>query len=300
MILNKELLYNTIMIDTHCHLNFKSFKKILPEVITRAKDAGIKKIIIPGTDVKTSKRAVEIASQNDLIFAAVGIHPHHAYKIVKREELKENKDEKTVENELQEIEKLLMQEKVVAVGEIGMDRHMYEETVYENYVVDEEFIEIQRQLLKKQIELAKKYRKSLIFHNREAKEDMLNILEGHWDSLFEYKTVFHCCEPDDELLRFAQAHNIYIGVDGDITYFPEKQAFIKKVPLNMLVLETDSPFLLPEPLRTQKKYPNEPQNIAAFIQIIADLKAINVETLQDITTANAEKLFGLPKSATGE
>ncbi len=265
----------------------------MPDVITRAHESGITNIVIPGTDVKTSKRAVEIAQAHEDIYAAVGIHPHHAYKLIKKEELSEKNDQITVQRELDEIEKLLTEEKVVAVGEIGMDRHMYEETVYENYAINDKFIEIQKELLEKQINLAKKYKKSLIFHNREAKIDVLSILRDHWNVVFEYKAVFHCCEPDEELLAFAKEHKMFLGVDGDITYYPEKQAFIKNVPLEMLVLETDSPFLLPEPLKTERKYPNEPKNIALFVKLIADLKETTKDEIINITTANARTLFGL-------
>lgn len=274
------------MFDTHCHLNFKAFKKTLPDVIVRAREAGIRYIVIPGTDVKTSKKAVEIAQANDNIYAAVGIHPHHAYKLITNYELR-------ITNELQEIENLLSEGKVVAVGEIGMDRHMYEATVYENYAVNDQFIEIQKELLKKQIDLAKKYNKSIIFHNREAKEDVLSILKEKWDTSFENRAVFHCCEPDFELLDFAKEHKMFLGVDGDITYYPEKQEFIKQVPLEMLVLETDSPFLLPEPLKTEKKYPNEPKNIALFTKLIAVLKEISEEELIQQTTQNAKVLFNV-------
>lgn len=181
-----------------------------------------------------------------------------------------------------------------------MDRHMYEATVYENYAVNDQFIEIQKELLKKQIDLAKKYKKSIIFHNREAKQDVLSILQDQWDSIFEYRSVFHCCEPDfvetghaQSLLQFAKNHKMFIGVDGDITYYPEKQEFIKQVPLEMLVLETDSPFLLPEPLKTERKYPNEPKNIALFTKLIADLKETSVEEIVMKTTENAMRLFKL-------
>ena len=258
----------------------------MPDVIARAHEAGITNIVIPGTDVKTSKRSVEIAQAHKDMYAAVGIHPHHAYKLITNDELR-------ITNELQEIEKLLTEEKVVAVGEIGMDRHMYEETVYENYAINDKFIEIQKELLEKQIDLAKKYKKSLIFHNREAKMDVLSILRDHWDAAFEYKAVFHCCEPDEGLLAFAKEHNMFLGVDGDITYYPEKQEFIKNVPLEMLVLETDSPFLLPEPLKTERKYPNEPKNIALFVKLIADLKETTKDEIINITTTNAHTLFGL-------
>ncbi len=274
------------MFDTHCHLNFKALKKILPEVITNAQTEGITNILIPGTDVKTSKDGIEIAKQHDWIFAAVGIHPHHVYKLLKRNDI-------TVDSELQEIENLLHEPKVKAVGEIGMDRHVYEQTVYEEYNVDGEFITLQKELFRKQVQLALAYDKSLILHNREAIDDIVPILKEMWDNKLQGKTVLHCCEPITELLEFAKEHKIYIGVDGDITYFPEKQEFITLVPDDLLVLETDSPFLLPEPLRTQKQYPNNPSNIKIIAETVAKLRNVRVEDLIKQTTENAKQLFSI-------
>lgn len=274
------------MFDTHCHLNFKAFKKVLPEVIVNAQEVGIKNILIPGTDVKTSKSGVDIAEQYDWMYAAVGIHPHHVYKLLKRDDI-------TVDSELQQIEALLSEKKVVAVGEIGMDKHVYEETVYEEYNVDGAFIQLQKELFKKQIDLALTYDKSVILHNREAINDIIPILKEMWDEKLTGKTVLHCCEPFDELLEFAKEHHIYIGVDGDITFIPEKQEFIKKVPAELLVLETDSPFLLPEPLRSQKKYPNNPSNLKIVAETVAQLRKVQVTDLIQQTDANARMLFGI-------
>lgn len=274
------------MFDTHCHLNFKAFKKILPDIIESAKEEGLTNILIPGTDVKTSRDGVEIAKQHNWIFAAVGIHPHHVYKILKRDDI-------TVDSELKEIESLLHEPKVKAVGEIGMDKHIYEETVYQEYNVDGAFINLQKELFRKQIQLAITYDKSLILHNREAIDDLIPILKEMWDEKLKGKTVLHCCEPIIELLDFAKEHNIYIGVDGDITYYPEKQEFITLVPEDLLVLETDSPFLLPEPLRSQKMYPNKPVNIKIVAEKVANLRKISAENLAKQTTENAMKLFNI-------
>jgi len=299
------------MFDTHCHLNFKAFnppssrhmsglrrdfasssersrslKKTLPDVIARARKAGVIEIVVPGTDVKTSKRGVEVAEKIDGVYAAVGIHPHHAHKLITNDELR-------ITNELEEIEQLLSHPKVVAVGEVGLDNHTYDNTVYKDYQVDSRFLELQKELFQKQIELAIRYKKSLILHNREAKDDFLQILWEKWVTRLEDKTVFHCCEPDETLLAFAKENKIFIGVDGDVTYSKEKQEFIKKVPVEMLVLETDSPFLLPEPLRSQKKYPNEPANISIIYKFISQLCAVNIEDLQKTTTDNAHRLFSL-------
>ena len=188
---------------------------------------------------------------------------------------------------------MLSHPKVIAVGEVGLDNHTYDNTVYKDYQVDSRFLELQKELFQKQIELAIRYKKSLILHNREAKDDFLQILWEKWVTRLEDKTVFHCCEPDETLLAFAKENKIFIGVDGDVTYSKEKQEFIKKVPVEMLVLETDSPFLLPEPLRSQKKYPNEPANISIIYKFISQLCAVNIEDLQKTTTDNAHRLFSL-------
>lgn len=274
------------MFDTHCHLNFSAFKKNLEEVIKSACANGVEKILIPGTDLASSLKAVEIANANEEIYAAVGIHPHHAH------EFKRLPAGRQVQSSaFGDIEKFLENPKVVAVGEVGIDRHPYEKTKYENYSISEEFINSQEKLFRKQIGLALQYGKSLIIHNREAKKETLAIINELWDDKLKEKVVFHCCEPDDELLSFATEKGIFIGIDGDITYNKEKQEFIKKIPLDQLVLETDSPFLLPEPLRSQKKYPNEPKNIVVIAEFVADILNVSVKKLAEITFENSRRLF---------
>ena len=280
------LIYTIHMFDTHCHLNFKRFKKNAADVIQNAHDSGVSLIVIPGTDVNTSAKAIELAQEHDWLYAAVGIHPHHVYKLLKRDDI-------TVESELAQIDELLKSSKVVAVGEVGMDRHVYEETVYQEYNVNQAFIGMQRQLLGSQIDLAIKHKKSLILHNREARHDILPLLEEKWNSELEGRSVFHCCEPDEDLLKFAMDHSMYIGVDGDVTYDTDKQHFIKQVPLEMLVIETDSPYILPEPLLTEKKYPNEPKNIIYTAEKVAQIKGVSKGQLVEQTTENGKKLFAL-------
>jgi len=323
------------MFDTHCHLNFKSFNGQVDEVIRRAYDAGVGHIVVPGTDVETSIKAIEIAEKHDNIYAAVGIHPHHVFEIFKKirsgklgiETGYEDRNRKldksnfnfqppnllpNLPSNLSEIEKLLSNPKVFAVGEVGLDRHQYQKTKYKDYKVDKEFINLQKELLIEQIKLAQKYKKTLIFHNREAqlrqgfdgqaKKDILEILTSHQPLITNYQSVFHCCEPDLELLEFAKNHKMFIGVDGDVTYWDKKlygfalskQEFIKQVPLEMLVLETDSPFLTPkiDMKRSHHSY-NEPKNIKIIAEFIAELKNVSVEKVAKITTENAKKLFNI-------
>lgn len=281
---------NTMFIDTHCHLNFKRFNKTREQVITESQNKGIAAFIVPGTDILSSQKAVEIAGQNKNVFAAVGIHPHHTYNSLK---VLKSESPKSITSDMKELEKIIVHPKVVAVGEVGLDRHEYEVTKYEDYTVDDEFFASQKEYFTAQIQLAKKYKKTLIVHNRETKKELLEIIDKEWSEDMRYRTVFHCCEPDDELGAYAKEHTIYIGVDGDVTYGGEKAAFAKKIPLEMLVLETDSPFLLPEPLKTQRLYPNTPATIPLIAQCIADLKGISIEEVGRVTTENAKRLFNL-------
>lgn len=296
--------------DTHCHLNFKAFKKNLPEVLKRARKAGVEEILIPGTNVKTSHRAIEIAGEYAKLFVATGIHPHHVFDLYRKRE-KQHRDkidhekhdaivpeaqEESVDlvtQELYQIEELLNNPHVVAVGEIGLDRHMYQATKYSDYVVDAEFVALQQEILKKQIFLAIQYKKSVVFHNREARDDLLSTLNDVWDESLRGRAVFHCCESHHDLLSFALDHDMFIGVDGDISYDKEKQSFIKEVPLDNLVIETDAPFILPEPFRSRKEYPNEPRHVVPVAEWVARVKEIAVEEVAQRTRENGMGLFSL-------
>lgn len=273
------------MFDTHCHLNFSRFKKNVDEVITAAQSVGVTHIAIPGTDIKSSQKAIEIAGKHENIYAAVGIHPHHVYEIPN--------DSVQITKLVKELQTLMYHTKVVAIGEIGLDKHVYTNTKYEAYSVTSEFLAQQKILFIEQLKLALAFNKSVILHNREAVDDILELLTNNWDEKFERRTVFHCCEPNKTILEFARAHRIFLGVDGDITYEKDKQEFIKEIPLDMLVVETDSPFLLPEPMRTRKEFPNEPKNIPFIISFVANILGRSEEELQKITTENALRLFAI-------
>jgi len=303
-------------VDTHCHLNFKAFRGIEGEVIKRAEEIEVKRFIVPGTDVKTSRQAVLLAEKYTNVYAAVGLHPHHALEDENNDKIQNSNPQIDKSNSkfqiqngnqerLEVIENLLKHPKVVAVGEVGLDRYEYQNTKYENYVVTEEFVAAQKEVLLAQFELAVKYKKALILHNRQAVGDLLPLLSANWDKSLERRAVFHCCEANEELLSFAQAHKMFIGVDGDLSWSKKKQRFIKEVPLKILVLETDSPYLLPKTdrnnpssvkdeialIQTQKH--NEPTSIPLIAQMVAAVKGISVEEVEKATTANAQQLFDL-------
>lgn len=298
------------MFDTHCHLNFAAFKNNLDEVIGDAKKAGVNYFVVPGTDYESSKRAIEIAERYEGVYAAVGIHPHHAAQYVIPSEARDLATRQLAEsvncasldfsvatllrNDIKAIEKLLKNPEVVAIGEVGIDRHLYKKTIYQNYQVDEEFIKLQKEIFLEQLKLARRYKKSLIIHNRQAKEDVLAVLTDYRLLITNYRCVFHCCEPDDDLLNFAKKYKIFIGVDGDVTYdsksfdsAQDKQEFVKKIPLELLVLETDSPFLHPE----KGKFPNEPKNLPVIAEFISKLINVSINQLIKTTTENSQRLF---------
>lgn len=287
---------NTTFIDTHCHLNFKRFNKNRNEVILESIDKGVGVFIVPGTDIPSSKKALELTQEHNNLYAAVGIHPHHIYTYIDQKNNGNNEIDELIEADLHTLEGLIDNDKVVAVGEIGLDTFQYTETKYAQYTISKDFLEIQKKLLVRQIALALKYDKTIILHNRETKKDLLETLDAIWDERMRSHVVFHCCEPDGELLSYAQNHDIFIGIDGDVTYGGDKATFAKTVPLERLVLETDSPFILPEPLRTQKLYPNTPATIPIIAQCIADLKHISIEEVARVTTENAKRLFKLYES----
>lgn len=264
------------MIDVHCHLNLKGFEKDLDEVIKRATDAGVEKIINTGTSLESSKRAVELASKYENLYAIVGIHPHHADKLTNG-----------WENELENIAK---NEKVLAIGEIGLDYYSYAS----NGIVDPK---IQKEVFLTQIKLANKMNLPLQIHNRQAGEDVIEILLNHKSYLLNSPGMFHCFAGSREVLKSALQMGFYIGFDGNITYdgiakgeSVELSTLCQLTPLDRIVTETDAPFLTPIPHRGSR---NEPSYVIITGRKIAEIKAISYEALDKISTDNVNKIFKL-------
>ncbi|KKQ43125.1 MAG: Hydrolase, TatD family [Microgenomates group bacterium GW2011_GWC1_37_8] len=259
------------MFDSHCHLNFQAFSDTYEAVIKSANNEGIDYILIPGTDLENSEKAIELAEGHKGIFAAVGMHPTKDF-------------EKTDLNSLVvKLEELCTSHKVVAIGEIGLDYYRYKSGS-----------EVQKKYFLSQLELGLRLEKAIIIHNRHAGEDILKLLYKNWVPGMAGRCVFHCCESDFDLLEFAKDKNIFIGVDGDVTYDTQKQLFIKRVPLSLLLVETDSPYILPEPLRSQKeRKANEPKNLIYILKKVSEIKNIQTNELIKITKDNAVKLFAV-------
>ena len=260
-----------MLVDTHCHLNFKAFKGKVDEVINEAKKAGIGKIIIPGAKLDSSQKAVVLAEKYDGVYAAVGIHPYHAVEISKLSDC-----------ELRiELEKLVKNKKVVAIGECGLDYHQVKSHKLRK--------KVQKKIFGMQIELAKKLKLPLIIHNRQTSEDILETIN-------HFEAVFHCFQGNFNLLNWAIKNNFYVGITGIVTYDKKMQEVVKKTPLKNLLIETDSPFLVPEPLRSQKVFPNTPKNVKIVAQWTAKLKNKSFAEVAKITTQNAARLFRFKRS----
>lgn len=294
-------------IDSHCHLNFKAFNKDLTDVVRRAKEAGVEKIIVPGTDITSSRRAVEIAQAYDSCYAAVGIHPHHAHDPAL-----------TVNEDLRrELTSLLKQQRVVAVGEIGLDNHRYLKTKYDNNKIDEQIRLKQKQLLLMQLELAVIHKLPVILHCREAFPELIQTVSSTFAKATADKNisritspassvktkyikpshppvgghgVFHCFSGNLQDLQAILTMGYYVGFDGNITYSNESRQLVASTPLQRLLLETDAPYLTPVPHRGKR---NEPQYIPLIAQAVGEYQSTSPSEVIHISTKNALDLFNL-------
>ena len=252
-----------MFVDTHSHLNFPDFSEDYPDVIARAKKAGITVILNVGADLSTSKRAIELAQKEKICYAAVGIHPTSANNL---------KDE-----DYQELEELAQKKKVVAIGEIGLD-----------YFHNSTPKEIQKRSFEMQILLAKKLNLPVIIHNRDAHQDVLAVLKEKEVK----KGVMHCFSGDINLAQKVLSLGLHISFTGNLTYKKNEdlRAVAKEIPLKKLLLETDCPYLPPQPRRGKR---NEPGFLTYTAEELAKIKGISLEELGEITTKNAKGLFGI-------
>ena len=254
------------LIDTHCHLNDQKLYQDLDDVISRALKTGVEKMIVIGWDKESSELAIKIAEQYPFIYACVGFHPENL----------EGVDEKT----LYEVLDLSSHPKVVGIGEIGLDYY---------WEKDSEKREKQKEFFIKQIEYANKVGLPISIHSREAFADTLEILKKHRP---QHSGVMHCYSGSVENIQDIINLNLYIGLDGPVTFrnakTPKEVAI--EVPLEKLVLETDSPYLSPHPLRGTV---NEPANLILIADEIANLKEMSKKHLLEVVYDNSCRLFKL-------
>ena len=268
-----------MLADTHCHLNFEAFDSDRSEVIARARDVGIKHMLNPGIDLKSSQAAIELADAYPEVFAAVGVHPNDSLTW----------DDLSLDK-LRELAKL---PKVVAIGEIGLD-----------YYRDRAPREVQKHVFRQQLSLAAEMSLPVVIHtrnantqDRQAVSDVLDILE-EWQAelaasgsgLAERPGVLHSYSADEIAAQQATAINFWIGVTGPVTFrnAVELQSVVASLPLERMLIETDAPFLTPQPHRGQR---NEPAYVRLVAEKIAQIHHLPFDQVAGATTASAERLF---------
>lgn len=258
---------NPIFFDTHAHLHFPEFAADLGEVLQRAREAGVRFMLTIGTDVEDSRQAVALAEQHPDIYAAVGIHPHDAAE--------------ADESALAELEQIARSSpKVVAIGEIGLD-------YYRNLSPHE----TQRRIFRRQLHLARRLQKPVLIHCREAHADTLEILLA--EGVQDVGGIMHCFSGDAVVARQCLDLGLLISVAGPVTYpnarkLPE---VVQLTPADRLVVETDCPFLPPQPYRGKR---NEPAYLPITAAKVAELKGEPPEELGQVMARNALSLLGIP------
>lgn len=254
-----------MLFDTHVHLNARQFDEDREEVIKRAKEAGVEYMVVVGFDRETIPLAMEIAESHPNIYAAVGWHPVDAIDME--------------ESDLTWIEELSSHPKVVAIGEMGLDYHW-----------DKSPVDVQKEVFRKQIRLAKKVNMPIIIHNREATEDIVQILKE--EDAKQVGGIMHCYSGSVEIAKECVDMNFFISLGGPVTFknAKEPKRVAEAISLEHLLIETDCPFLAPHPNRGKR---NEPAYVKLVAEQVADLKGISLEELGQATTENAKRVFKL-------
>ena len=250
--------------DTHCHLCLADFEPDLSEVLERARQAGVERILVPGIDLDTSRRAVELAEDHQEIFAAVGVHPHHAgtYGPATRHSLRQ----------------LAESPRVVAIGEIGLD-----------YFRDRSPRPVQRRVFEDQLELAAEVGRPVVVHNREATADVLERLLP-WAAARDNPGVLHAFSSNPADAAAAAGVGLFLGVAGPIT-FPDagdRRRVTGGLPRERVLLETDSPYLTPHPHRGRR---NEPARVALIADALSEIWEIEPDETRRVAWKNAATLF---------
>lgn len=258
-------------VDCHAHLIDERFEKDVEDVVQRAKDAGVTKIITASTDILTSQKSVGFAQTHEGVFAAIGIHP-------------ENVEDESLDVCLAALEKLVKEKKVVAIGEIGLEYHFFDGLSEEKVAF---LKELQKKFFVEQIKIANDFSLPIVVHSRDAMGDTLEILKKHPP---KRPSLLHCysgsSESAQELAKLGFSFSF-----GGVASFKNAgrvKEVVANIPNERILLETDCPYLSPEPFRGTR---NEPKNIPYIADAISRIKNMNIEEVARITTQNAEKLF---------
>jgi TatD DNase family protein len=266
-----------MFIDTHCHLNFPDYQNDLDQVVKNSVDSGVEKIICASSNLEDSKRAVGLAQKYPgIIYALVGIHPQQTDP--------ENSD--SLDSQLNQLDKLVKSPGIVGIGECGLD-YSSAPPGEKNRTKEEQY-----SLFEGQIKLAQKYNLPISIHSRKAYDETLDFLASRipFPVSSYLQGVWHCYSGGKSKIQKVIELGLYFGIDGNITYDDGLQNVVKEIPLEKIVLETDSPFLSPLPSRSLR---NEPKNVKITAEFLAKIKSIPFDKVVEITTQNAVQIFKL-------
>ncbi|KIY23422.1 MULTISPECIES: TatD family hydrolase [Mesobacillus] len=254
-----------MLFDTHVHLNAEQYDEDLQEVIDRALAEGVTNMVVVGFDEGTIKKAMELAENYDFLYASVGWHPVDAIDMT--------------EEHLTWLKELASHPKVVALGEMGLDYHW-----------DKSPKDIQKEVFRKQIRLAKEVKLPIIIHNRDATADIMTILKE--ENAEEVGGIMHCYSGSVETALECIDMNFYISLGGPVTFKNAKKPkeVAEAIPMERLLIETDCPYLTPHPFRGKR---NEPAYVKLVAEQIAELKGLTLAEVAGETAENAKKLFGI-------
>lgn len=253
-----------MLFDSHAHIDDEKFDEDRLAVIARAKENGVGHFINVGADMESSRRSIKLAEEHEEIYAVVGVHPHEAEKVLK--------------SDYDQIAQWTKHPRVVGVGEIGLD-----------YYYDFAPRDLQKEVFIRQLDVARQMHMPVSIHNRDAHGDTLSILKREGKGLVG---VVHCFAGSMEMAKELIKMGWYLGVDGPVTFknaakLPEIMA---SIPLERLLIETDSPYLTPVPFRGKR---NEPAYVRFVAEHVAALRNIDFETLAKVTTQNVCDLFAI-------
>lgn len=257
-----------MLIDSHAHIDDQKFNEDREVILENARAAGIEFIINPGADEASSYRAVEMSEKYPMVYATVGIHPHDAkdYEPQKHDAL---------------LKEWAKKEKVVAIGEIGLDYHY-----------DYSPRDVQQEVFIRQLIIAKEVKLPIVIHNRESMEDMVRILKEYFTP--EYGGIMHSYSGSVEMAKVFLEMGFYLSISGPLTFSNARKLpeVVAMMPLDRLLVETDSPYLTPTPHRGKR---NEPAYVRFVAAEIARIRGISLEEIEEITTQNAKTVFGITK-----
>ena len=248
------------LIDTHCHIYYDKYHDI-DEVIDRALENNVSKMICVGVDIESSNKSIELAEKYDMIYATAGYHPHES--------------KETIPNYLNELESLLQHKKVVALGEIGLD-----------FFYNHSDKETQIKIFEEQLELAKSLNMPCVIHNRESDKELIHSIKKTKNN----NAVIHCFASNGKFANELINLNLHLSFTGLKTFVDELKKVVENIPIDKIMVETDSPYLTPIPHRGKR---NEPYMIKYVAEEIAKIKNISLEDVAHQTTKTANTFFGI-------